>query len=114
MKRFTKLIAGAALIAGAVTIATAAPASAQPYGYAPRAVVCDPYSRFYDPFVCRTRYYDSYSYGGPVISFGFGGGWRGGHDFHGGGGFHGGGHDNHGGSHGSHGGVHGNSGGHHR
>jgi hypothetical protein len=123
MKRFWKLAAGAALIAGAASIATAAPAAAQPYGYVPpRALVCDPYSRYYDPFVCRTRY--NYYGGGPVISFGFGGGWHdgwrghdfrggnwnrggGGHDFHGG---RGGGHDNHGSNNGSHA----NSGGHHR
>jgi len=98
MKRFTKyatrkLIVGAALLAGAATIA-AAPASAQVRfgvgGYAAPAPVCDPYSRFYDPYYCGAPYYGP-AYG-PVLSFGFGGrgGWgrddfRGRGDFHGGG-----------------------------
>ncbi len=98
MKRFTKYAVGLALAASAATMLAAAPASAQPYGYyAPRAAVCDPYSRYYDPYYCHAGYYGP-AWGGPVIDFsfggrGFGGGW-GGHDFHGGG-FHGGGFGGH-------------------
>ena len=96
MKRFSKFAIGAALLAGAATIA-AAPASAQVrFGigvapYAAPAPVCDPYSRFYDPYYCGAPYYGpAYA---PVLSFGFGGrgGWdrddsRGRGDFRGGGG----------------------------
>ena len=125
MKRSTKYALGAAVIAGVASIAAAAPASAQPYGYyynTPRGVVCDPYSRFYDPFYCVRQpygygYYGSpYYYGGPSISlgFGFGGGfrdgWRGGrNDWRGG--DHRGDWDR-GGDH--RGGFNGGSGGHHR
>jgi hypothetical protein len=103
MKLFTKFAVGAALLAGAATIA-AAPASAQPYGYyPPRAVVCDPYSRFYDPFYCTAPYYGpAYGFGGPSLSFSFGSGFRGGFrdrdDFRRGNDGHGGGNNWHGGS----------------
>lgn len=103
MKRFAKIALGAVLMAGA---AIASPASARvfvgvgaPMAYGP-APVCDPYSPYYDPYYCG--YWPGYV-GGPVIDFGFGGGWHGG-GFHGGGfhggGFHGGGF--HGGGHGGH------------
>ena len=105
MKRFAKLALGAVLMAGAAT-AIASPASARvfvgigaplAYGAAP---ACDPYSPYYNPYYCG---YGPANVGGPVIGFGFGGGWHEGfrdHDgfrdggfrdgFHGGG-FHGGG-----------------------
>ncbi len=72
--------------------AVASPASARvfvgagaplAYGAAP---VCDPYSLYYNPYYCG---YGPAYIGGPVIGFGFGGGFHGG-AFHGGG-FHGGG-----------------------
>src|SRR5262249_8485825 len=81
MKTITKFAAGAAALL-AVGLA-AAPASAQPYGhYAPRSLVCDPYSRYYDPFYCTRPYYGSaWGFGGPTLSFNFGSGfhdgWRG-------------------------------------
>lgn len=90
MKRFAKIALGAALMVGAAT-AIASPASAGvfvgvgapvPYGPAP---VCNPYSPYYSPYYCG---YGPAYVGGPVVGFGFGGGWQGG--FHGGG-FHGGG-----------------------
>ena len=97
MKRFAKLALGAVLMAGAAT-AIASPASARVfvgigapavYGAAP---ACDPYSPYYNPYYCG---YGPTYVGGPVIGFGFGGGFHGG-GFHGGGfhggGFHGGGH----------------------
>src|ERR1700722_20200650 len=105
MKRFAKYVLSGALIAGAATIA-ALPASAAVrigVGIAPYAAgpgpVCDPYSRFYDPYYCGAPYYGPGYYGGPGIGFGFCGGWHGGHGFPGGGGFHGGGHAGGGGHH---------------
>jgi hypothetical protein len=102
MKRFAKIALGAVMLAGAAT-AIASPASAGvyvgvgapvAYGAAP---ACDPYSPYYSPYYCG---YGPAYVGGPVIGFGFGGGWHGG-GFHGGGfhggGFHGGGF--HGGGH---------------
>ena len=102
MKRFAKIALGAVLMAGAAT-AIASPASARVfvgigvpavYGAAP---ACDPYSPYYNPAYCG---YGPAYVGGPVIGFGFGGGFHGG-GFHGGGfhggGFHGGGF--HGGGH---------------
>jgi hypothetical protein len=100
MKRFAKITLGALLMAGAAT-AVASPASARvfvgvgaplAYGAAP---VCDPYSPYYNPYYCG---YGPAYVGGPVIGFGFGGGFHG-DAFHGGG-FHGGGF--HGGFHGGH------------
>jgi len=91
MKRFAKIALGALLMAGAATT-IAAPASARVfvglgtpvvYGGAP---ACDPYSPYYSPYYCG---YGPGYVGGPVIGFGFGGGFHGG-GFHGGG-FHGGG-----------------------
>jgi hypothetical protein len=111
MKRFAKYAAAAALVTGAAIFA-AAPASAAVsvgigiggYGYAPRGVVCDPYSRFYDPFYCArpyNYYAPSYYGGGPLLSFGFNSGFHDG--WHGRGGWHG---NSHGGSHHNGGGRH--------
>jgi hypothetical protein len=98
MKRFSKIALGAVMLIGAAT-AVASPASAGiavgigvgPGYYGPPAgVVCDPYSRFYNPAYCGPAGY-GYDYGyGPVIGFGgyYGSGWHGGYH---GGGFHGGG-----------------------
>jgi len=97
MTRFAKIAFGALMMAGAVT-AVASPASARvfvgvgaPLAYAP---VCDPYNPYYNPYYCG---YGPAYVGGPVIGFGFGGGW---HDGFHGGGFHGGFHG--GGFHGGH------------
>lgn len=93
MKRLGKIALGAAMLAA--TAALASPASAQVhfgigvgpgyYGPPPRAV-CDPYSRWYDPYRCNGYYgyepYYGYSYG-PVIGFGFGGRFGGHEHFHG-------------------------------
>jgi hypothetical protein len=102
MKKFTKIALGALLLAGATT-AIAAPASARvfvglggPVAYT-AGPVCDPYSAYYNPYYCG---YGPAYVGGPVVGFGFGGGWHGGFHgggfhgggLHGGGGFHGGGH----------------------
>ena len=87
MKRIAKIALGAVLMAGAAT-AIASPASARvfvgvgaPIGYAP-APVCNPYSRFYNPYYCG---YGPAYVGGPFIDLGIGGGWHGGfhgRDFH--------------------------------
>jgi hypothetical protein len=102
MKTFAKVAFGAAMLAGAVTMAAAPAAAAVSVGvgfgpgyYGPPAPAysCDPYSRFYDPYYCG--YYGP-GYYGPGY-WGPGGVWIGGHfggGFHGGGfrgGFHGGG-----------------------
>jgi hypothetical protein len=154
MKRFAKLALGAALLAG-TAFAVATPASARVsigigvgvpgpgyYGPAygpPPGAVCDPYSRWYDPYTCDQYYgadYDDYYYGpslfydgfwysGPLRSryyggqrqFYVGGGWHGVPGYHGGGSFRSGGASYHGdgGYHGGgsyHGGG-GGGGGHH-
>jgi hypothetical protein len=87
MKKFTKVALGALLLAGATTT-VAAPASARMFiglggtvAYA-AGPVCAPYSPYYSPYDCG---YGPAYVGGPVVGFGFGGGWHGG-------GFHGGGH----------------------
>jgi len=90
MKRFGKIALGAVMLAGAA-MAWATPASAAvgiglgigPAYYAPPGAVCDPYSRFYDPYYCN-GYYDYY---GPSVAIGgyWGGYWHGGRHF---GGFH--------------------------
>lgn len=76
MKRFAKIALGAVMLAGAAT-AIASPASAGiavgfgvgPGYYGPPAgAVCDPYSRFYNPYYCGPVGY-GYDYG-PVIGFG--------------------------------------------
>ncbi len=92
MKRFTKIALAAAVVAGSLA-AVAAPADARvfvgidaaPIAYGP-GPVCNPYAPAYNPYYCG---YGPAYVGGPVIGFGFGGGWHGG-GFHGGG-FHGGG-----------------------
>lgn len=97
MNRFLKYTLGAAVIAGTAAFA-AAPASAQVsvgigfgpgfssgYGYAPRGLVCDPYSRFYNAFACvrpYNYYAPSYYGGGPVLSFGFNSGFNRGFNNH--------------------------------
>jgi len=105
MKRFAKIAIGAALLAGASTIA-ALPAFAAvrvgigiaPYGAIP-AGTCNPDSRFYDPYYCGGYpYYGPGFYSGPYVGFGWHGGFHGG-GFHGGGSFHGGGHGGGGGHH---------------
>jgi hypothetical protein len=92
MKRFGKIALGAVMLAGAAAAMTT-PASAavgvtlgvSPSYYGPPAgAVCDPYSRFYDPYYCNGYY----GYYGPSVAIGgyWGGGyWRGGHYY---GGFH--------------------------
>jgi hypothetical protein len=95
MKRFTKIALGALMLTGATTT-IAAPASARvfvgiggPVVYGP-APVCNPYSPYYRPYNCG---YGPRYVGGPVIGWGWGGGWHEG--WHGGwhegwrGGFHG-------------------------
>jgi len=99
MTKLAKIALGAALMAGAATLA-APPAAAHVsvgigfgvpgYGYAPGyyygppryryARYCDPYSPYYDPYYCGDPYYDSYyGYGGYGPVFGdvvfFDGGW---------------------------------------
>jgi hypothetical protein len=125
MNIIKKAALGLAMLAGATALTTSA-ADARVtvgigigggyYGHGP--AVCDPYSRWYDPYRCDRYddyYGDDYYYGSPTIYFGgYGGrGWHGG--YHGGGyhgGFgHGGGFGGHGGGFGGHGGGHG--GGHH-
>jgi hypothetical protein len=132
MKRVAKLALGALLMAGAA-FAVATPAAAQVsfgigigpgyYRHSPRYAVCNPYSRYYDPYYCGD--YDDY-YGPPLYIDGFWfnngryrdyrghrqywvhGGWHGysGGGYGGGyGGGHGGGHG--GGSGGGHGGGYG-------
>lgn len=95
MKRFAKIALAAVLTASAAT-AISSPGSARvfvgvgaPLAY-DAAPVCDPYSSHYNPYYCG---YGPAYVGGPVIGFGFGGGWGGFHggSFHGGS-FHGGGH----------------------
>lgn len=91
MKRFGKIALGAVMLAGAAT-ALATPASAAvgiglgigpAYYGPPPGAVCEPYSRFYDPYYCN-GYYDYY---GPSVAIGgyWGGYWHGGRHF---GGFH--------------------------
>ena len=102
MNKFAKIVLGAAMIAGAATLA-APPASARVsvgvgfgvgypgyypgYYYGPPRYryyrYCDPYSPYYDPYYCGDPYYDSYYggyYGSPFIGdvvFFDGGWWRG-------------------------------------
>ena len=106
MKRFAKIALGALMLAGAATAVASSPADARVvvgfgfggpgyYGgyYGPPyrpAYSCDPYSRWYDPYRCdyyapsyyAPSYYAPYygGYYGPSVTFGFGGGWRGGRD----------------------------------
>lgn len=96
MNKFAKIALGAAMVAGAATLA-AEPASAHVsvgigfgvgypgyypgYFYGPRPYYryCDPYSPYYDPYYCGDPYYDGYGYGptfGDVVFFD-GGWWRG-------------------------------------
>ena len=86
MKRFGKIALGGVMLAGAATALTT-PASAAvgvtlgvgPAYYGPPAgAVCDPYSRYYDPYQCNGYY-------GPSVAIGgyWGGYWRGGHYYHG-------------------------------
>lgn len=116
MKLFAKLALGALMLVGVPALATA-PVAAQvsvgigvggyygyPFhpGYPGYAPICDPRSRYYDPYRCD--YYDYYD--GPVFvdgiwlnggfrsryygghrQFYYHGGWHGGSGFHGGG-FH--------------------------
>ncbi|MEJ1970450.1 MAG: hypothetical protein WDN03_17755 [Rhizomicrobium sp.] len=139
-----KAALGLAMLAGAA-VATAAPAAAHVSvgigfggygpgyygGYGP-GPVCDPYSRWYDPYRCDDYDDDGY-YNGPVFidgiwlnggfrsryygghrQFYYHGGWHGGSGFHGGGfGGHGGGHGGFGGGHGGGFGGHGGGGHHH-
>ena len=84
MRKLTKIALGTCAILAAV--ATSAPAQARVdigiglgypgyypgYYYGPPArAVCDPYSRWYDPYRCRYYYagygYDDYYYYGPVF-----------------------------------------------
>ena len=89
MKKFAKFALGAAVLAGAATMA-ATPADARVsvgfgigipgpvyYGAPYYNYNCDPYSRFYDPYRCG-YYAPGYYYGGPdvVIGGSFGGGFR--------------------------------------
>ena len=77
MKRIAKLALGALLMAG-TAFAVAAPASAQVsfgigmggpgYYGPPRYAVCNPYSRYYDPYYCGD--YGDY-YGPPLFIDGF-------------------------------------------
>ncbi len=78
MKRIAKLALGAVLMAG-TAFAVATPAAARVsvgigigvpgyYGPPPRYAVCDPYSRYYDPYYCGD--YDYY-YGPPLFIDGF-------------------------------------------
>jgi len=101
MKRLTKIAVGAAMLAGAVTIA-AVPASAAVrvgIGIAPYAAIpagtCNPDSRFYNPYYCGYPYYGPGFYSGPYVGFGWHGGFHGGGSFHGGGGGHAGGGGHH-------------------
>ena len=130
MKRIAKIALGALLMAG-TAFAVATPAAARVsigigfggpgyYGPPPRYAVCDPYSRYYDPYYCGD---DDYYYGPPLFIDGFWfnsggryrdfrghrqywvhGGWHGYSGGHGGGGYGGG----HGG--GGYGGGHGGGG----
>ena len=111
MRKLTKYAVGALALAGAA-FATAAPADAHVsigigfgpgyYGYGPGyGSVCDPDSRWYDPYRCDD--YDDYDYyDGPVfidgiwLNGGFRSRWYGGHrefyyhgGWHGGSGWHG-------------------------
>ncbi|MDR3526503.1 MAG: hypothetical protein P4L57_04420 [Rhizomicrobium sp.] len=121
MNTIAKTILGSVMLAGAA-VAFTAPASAGfaiGFGYGPgyygppaRAyyggAVCDPYSRYYNPYDCDDEYYvgpplfiDGYWYDRPLRSRFYGGhrefwvnnGWRSGGFYRGGGNFyHGGGH----------------------
>ena len=77
MKRIAKLALGALLMAG-TAFAVATPASAQVsfgigvgpgyYGSQARYAVCNPYSRYYDPYYCGD---DEDYYGPPLFIDGF-------------------------------------------
>ncbi len=110
MKTIAKTILGTVMLAGAA-IAVAAPASAGfavgvGVGYGPGyygAAVCNPYSRYYNPYACDDEYYvgpplyiDGFWYDRPMRSRWYGGhrefwvhnGWRHGDFYRGGGNFY--------------------------
>src|SRR5690348_4554537 len=135
MNIIKKAALGLAMLAGATALTTA-PADARVTvgigigvpgyygGYAPPAV-CDPYSRWYDPYRCDG--YDDYDYyNGPVfidgiwLNGGYRSRWYGGHrefyyhdGWHGGSGWNHGGFSHGGGGHWGDGGGHWGGGGHH-
>ena len=120
MNTIVKTIFGTVLLAGSA-LAFAAPASAGfaiGVGYGPgyyppvRVAVCDPYSRYYNPYACDDEYYvgpplyvDGYWYDQPMRSRFYGGrrefwvgnSWRHGDFYRGGGNFYRGNYGGHGG-----------------
>src|SRR5438128_2119634 len=91
MKQFAKIALAALMLTGATTAIATAPAQAQVgigYGYYGGGYgggVCDPRSRWYNPYRCDdSGYYGDgyygyggYGYGGPSLYLGFGGGYGG-------------------------------------